>query len=170
MRRLWLLRHAKSSWDEPHLTDDERPLAARGRLAADALGRWVDQTGLRPDLVLCSSARRARETLAAVLPGLGGDVSFEVESGLYTFSAEDLLARVRELPDEVGSVLLVGHNPAIADLIARLAREGPRLDEARAKVPTGALAGLDLDVDAWRDVARGCGVLSTFVVPRELTD
>jgi phosphohistidine phosphatase len=168
MRRLWLLRHAKSSWDEPHLADHDRPLSARGRRAADAIGRWVDETEVRPDVVLCSSARRARETLAAVLPGLGGDVAVLVEAGLYTFHAEDLLARVRELPDGAASALLVGHNPAIEDLIVRLAREGNRLDEARAKVPTGTLAGLDLEIDAWRDAATGVAILTTFVIPRDL--
>lgn len=168
MRRLWLLRHAKSSWDETHLADHDRPLSPRGRRAACAIGRWVDETGIRPDVVLCSSARRARETLAAVLPGLGGEVQVHVEPGLYTFQAEDLLARVRELPDDAISAMVVGHNPAIAETIARLAREGHRLADARTKVPTGALACIDLEVDAWRDVTKDCGVLAAFVVPREL--
>jgi phosphohistidine phosphatase len=170
MRRIWVLRHAKSSWDAPHLADHDRPLSARGRRAAEAIGRWVDETGVRPDVVVCSSARRARETLAGVLPGLGGDVQVLVEAELYTFHGEDLLARVRELPDDAMSALLIGHNPAVAELIARLAREGNRLAEARAKVPTGALACLDLEIDAWRDAAKGCGVLSAFVLPRELAD
>jgi phosphohistidine phosphatase len=170
MKRLWLLRHAKSSWDDAHLADHDRPLSARGTRAAAAIGRHLDEAGVRPDIVVCSTARRARETLAGALAGLGGDVDVHVESGLYTFDAADLLTRVRALPDGAASALLVGHNPAIGSLAARLAREGPHLKELRDKYPTGALATLDLEVDAWRDVAAGCGVLTAFAVPRDLDD
>src|ERR1044071_581082 len=104
MRRLYLLRHAKSSWDDESLADHDRPLSGRGRRAADAIGRHLRAEGIEPELVLCSSAARARETLARI--GLTGDV----ERDLYGASATELLARVRELPRSLESVLMIGHN------------------------------------------------------------
>jgi phosphohistidine phosphatase len=167
MRRLWLLRHAKSSW-EGQVPDQERPLAPRGVRAAAAMGRYLDDAGVRPDVVICSTARRASETLAGVLPGLGTGVEVRFDEDAYTFSADDLLALVRALPNGATSALLVGHNPAITQLVSRLASEGRRLDEASENVPTAGLAGLDLDVASWSDVGKDSGVLATYVLPREL--
>lgn len=168
MRRLWLLRHAKSSWDDPQLTDADRPLSKRGRRAAERMRRYLDDAGVRPDAVLCSSALRARETLAAVLPGLGRELEVRIEPRLYTFSAGDLLDRLLAVPDDVRSVLLVGHNPAIEDLAESLAREGDRLPDLEQRFPTAALALLDLDVDSWSAARPGCGALEAFVTPAEL--
>jgi phosphohistidine phosphatase len=168
MRRLWLLRHAKSSWDEHGLPDHERPLAPRGRRATEAVARHLEANEIRPGLVVCSTARRARETLAGVLPALGTGLTVRFDDAVYTFDHGELLTVVREVPDDQGSVLLVGHNPALERLAAELAREGPRLADLREKYPTGALAGLDLEVDAWADAAPACARLTSFVTPREL--
>lgn len=170
MRRLWLLRHAKSSWDDPQLPDEDRPLSKRGRRAAETMRRYLDDTGVRPDAVLCSSALRARETLAAVLPGLGRELDVRIEPRLYTFSAGDLLDRILEVPDDALTVLLVGHNPAIEDLAGSLARGGDRLPDLERRFPTAALALLDLDVDSWSATRHGCGALAAFVTPAELGD
>ena len=167
--RLFLLRHAKSSWSEPGLADRERPLAKRGRRAVGLLSAHLRNAALAPDLVLCSSATRARETLAGVRDGLPAQIAVEVEDGLYAADARTLLDRLRGLPEEVGSVMLVGHNPGLEDLASDLVGDGD--PEARAsmaiKYPTGALATLAID-PAWRDLAPGRARLEAFVVPRRL--
>jgi len=168
MRRLWLVRHAKSSWDDPAMPDQDRPLSERGRRAAAALAEHCRDVGVRPDLVLCSSAVRARETLAGILPGLGTALRVSIEDELYTFEARDVLVRLRSVPDDAGAVLLVGHNPAIGVLAGRLAGGGDALERLVAKYPTGALATLDLDVATWAEVAAGCGYLVSFLTPADL--
>jgi len=167
VKRLVLLRHAKSSWDDPTLRDRDRPLAPRGRKAAKRMGRWARKHDLRPQLVVCSSAVRARETLTRMLPSLGEpDVWIEVT--LYAASAETLLARVRSLPDEVDDAMLVGHNPGLMDLVMLLAGPGPQRDRASVNVPTGALVVLETGVTRWSSVSAGTASLTTFVVPRDL--
>lgn len=115
-RQLFLLRHAKSSWDEPSLADHDRPLAPRGRKAAKRIGAHVRREQIRVALVLCSSARRARETLDLVAPP--GEVRIERE--LYGATSAELLERVRRVPDDVDAVMLIGHEPAIRDLAVGL--------------------------------------------------
>jgi phosphohistidine phosphatase len=129
MRRLYLLRHAKSSWEDAGLADHDRPLAPRGRRAAKAIGRYLRDSGIEPQLVLCSSARRAQETLERA--GLAG----RVEPELYGASADALLARLRHISPEVRSVMLIGHNPGVQQLALLLARPGPKLDELAVKFP-----------------------------------
>jgi phosphohistidine phosphatase len=162
VKRLWILRHAKSSWDYPGLADHDRPLAPRGRKAGKRIARWADANGVRPDLVLCSSAARAQATLELVRPGLG-DPAVVVESGVYQAGATELVARLSVIDDDVTGVLVLGHNPAMLDLAARLAPPGPDA------FPTGALACLSLEVESWNGLRSGCGRLDDLVVPRSLT-
>jgi len=166
--RLWLLRHAKSSWDDPGIGDVERPLAPRGARAADRMRDYFDAEGIRPDLVLCSSALRTRETLGRVLPGLGPELTVRIEPSVYSFEADQLLDRLRELPANVGSVMLLGHNPAMQELASLLAARGDRLDELRKGFPTAALAELDVPVGSWDELTPGSARLERFIVPREL--
>jgi phosphohistidine phosphatase len=168
MKRLSLLRHAKSAWDDPTLGDRERPLAPRGRKAAKRVARWAEEHGVRPQLVVCSDATRAQQTLQRVLPALG-EPAVSFDSTLYGAAAGTLLARVRALPDEVEDAMLVGHNPGLMDLVLLLAAPGPLRERASGNVPTGALARLEADVERWADVAPGEARLTEFVVPRELT-
>jgi phosphohistidine phosphatase len=165
VKRLYLLRHAKSSWKDATLADHDRPLAGRGRRAATAIGRRMRAEGVEPQLVLCSTARRARETLARIEPALGRG-AVKVERQLYGAGAEDLLARLRRLPDDVESVLVIGHNPGLEELARDLAGSGS--DALGAKYPTGALATLELAVESWRALDRGGGELIGFVRPRDL--
>jgi phosphohistidine phosphatase len=168
VKRLYLLRHAKSAWDDPALRDRDRPLAPRGRKAAKRVGRWARKHGIRPQLVVCSNALRARQTLQRVLPGLG-EPTVWIEVTLYAAAAETLLARVRALPEEVDAAMLVGHNPGLMDLVLTLAEPGRLRERASVNVPTGALAVLDVDVRRWADVSPGSASLTTFVAPRDLT-
>jgi phosphohistidine phosphatase len=167
MRRLYLLRHAKSSWDDESLRDRDRPLAPRGRRATKRIARWARKHDVRPQLVVCSSAVRARETLQGVLPGLG-DPDVWIELALYAASAETLLERGRALPDEAEEAMFVGHNPGLADLLLLLAQPGELRRRAETKMPTGALATLDADVERWADLEPGAARVVSFVVPRQL--
>jgi phosphohistidine phosphatase len=166
-RRLHLLRHAKSSWDDSTLADAERPLAPRGRKAAKRIAGWAAGHDVRPQVVACSSAVRARQTLQRVLPGLGQPEVWTEES-LYAASAETLLARIQALPDEVEEAMLIGHNPGLQELVLLLAERGELRDRAAAKLPTGALATLEADVRGWANIEPGQMRLSSFVVPRDL--
>jgi phosphohistidine phosphatase len=167
VRRLYLLRHAKSSWDDDTLRDRDRPLAPRGRRATKRIARWARKHDVRPQLVVSSSAVRARETLQGVLPGLGQpEVWFEV--ALYAASAETLLGRVRALPDEAEQAMFVGHNPGLGDLLLLLAGPGDLRKRAETKLPTGALATLEADVERWADLEPGGARVVSLVVPRQL--
>lgn len=160
-KRLLLLRHAKSSWDDPGLTDHDRPLSPRGRRAAARIGRHLSDHGVPVTLVLCSSARRARETLERVAP----PGAVEIEPRLYGASAAELLARLRRLPEAQAVVMLIGHSPAIEELAAALATGPDPL--AGRKFPTGGLATLTW-AGTWSDLGPGKAALASFVVPREL--
>jgi phosphohistidine phosphatase len=160
-KRLLLLRHAKSSWDDPAMADRDRPLASRGHTAAKRMGARLrtDQTPV--DLVLCSSARRARETVDLVAP----PGKIEIEDGLYGASAGELLQRLRQVDDEVTSVMVVGHNPAMQELAVKLLPDADH--ETIGKFPTGALATLNLS-GSWSSLAAARAELVTFLRPREL--
>jgi phosphohistidine phosphatase len=168
-RTLLLLRHAKSSWDDPGLDDHDRPLAPRGRRASKLIAAHLRQQGIAPALVLCSSSARTRETLARIAPALGEDVETLIEPALYTASAGDLARRLRKVQSEVPSVMLIGHQPALQDLALSLAGHGRELQRLRGKFPTAALATLRLPGD-WRELAPGVAEAVAFVKPRELED
>lgn len=162
-KRLFLLRHAKSSWDQPGMADHDRPLARRGRRAAGLIARHLQSEGISPSLVLCSSARRTRETLELARPG--GEVRIERE--LYGAAKDELLDRLRRVPDTVESVMLIGHNPAVQDVALDLAAGGARLTDVKRKYPTGALASLTL-AGRWDELRPGGAELAAFVTPKEL--
>jgi phosphohistidine phosphatase len=122
---------------------------------------------VRPQLVLSSDARRARETLEGALPGLGAP-DVQIEEGLYAASAAALVERLRSLPDDVNEAMLVGHNPGLADALLLLAEPGELRERARAKVPTGALATLEAELVSWSELEPGCARLVAYVVPREI--
>ena len=169
MKHLYLLRHAKSSWDDASLADHDRPLSQRGRGAARKVAGYVQETGIRPELVLSSPSRRTRETLELVEPALAeAEVRFEPE--LYGASEAALLATLHGLPDDVESVLLLGHNPGMQQLAVALTGRGDAdlVQRLRTKMPTAALAALTLPVDMWDEVTVGKGELVSYVVPREL--
>ena len=166
MRTVHLLRHAKSSWDEAELADRERPLAPRGRRDAARMADQLAELDAPPNLVLCSSAVRTQQTLELVRPALG-QAAVEVSDDLYGADAGHLLARLGELPDEIGSVLVIGHNPGMQDLALELAAGGAQRPQLEAKFPTCALATLEFQ-GRWGDLAAGACQLTGFVVPREL--
>jgi phosphohistidine phosphatase len=174
MRELLVLRHAKSSRDDPTLDDHERPLAKRGERDAKAIGAHIQRQGLAPKLVLCSSARRARDTFALIAPFLPADHEMRIERALYLASARALLKRLQAVGNAVPSLMLVGHNPGLEELVLQLARKDGEDGEKAArlaieeKFPTGALAVLRFAVRRWSSVATGKGELVSLVRPRDL--
>ncbi|MDY7103576.1 MAG: histidine phosphatase family protein [Actinomycetota bacterium] len=169
MRKLLLLRHAKSSWDDTSLDDHDRPLAARGRRATVAIAGHLAALGRPPDLVLCSTARRTVETWKRIAPALGPGGAVELDERIYAAGAVQLLRRLREVGDESSRVLLIGHNPAIEDLTLTLVGSGDTRLRRRVakKYPTGALATMCFD-GTWADLRGGAGELTAFVRPKDL--
>lgn len=170
MKTVYLLRHAKSSWDQPALDDFRRPLAPRGRKAAPRMGRFMAIEGLVPDRVLCSGATRARETWDLVYDAFGVPVAVEILDEIYHGSPGTILELIQRLPKHEESVLLIGHNPAFEDLAHQLAGTGKEeaLRQMAAKFPTAALAILDFPVPTWREVGPGNGALRDFIRPKAL--
>ena len=170
MLRLMLLRHAKSSWDDPDVADFDRALNSRGQTAAPAMGAFMAERGLFPARILCSAARRARETLALLLPHLSGDIDICIAERLYHSDAPGYLTAVREFGGTDLSVLLIGHNPAMEDLAHVLAPVGDAagLAAMKAKYPTCGLAVINFNLPHWRDTGPGEGRLIAFHTPKSI--
>ncbi|QPC45086.1 histidine phosphatase family protein [Kaustia mangrovi] len=171
MLRLLLLRHAKSSWDNPALDDRDRPLNGRGEKAAPLMGRYMRENGHAPRLALCSPAIRARQTLDLVVPQLDAAPPIHIDDRLYDFGdGTSPLAALRGEGGTASPILVVGHNPSLETLADALAGDGARaaLKAMRRKFPTGALAVIDFDADDWADIAPGAGTLVSFTRPKDL--
>lgn len=169
MRRLMLLRHAKSDWSD-RVTDFERPLAKRGEKAAPMMGAYMAAEHLVPDCAMVSPARRARDTWALVAPAFRETVKQVTEPRLYEAEPEDILAAVRGTKTAVKTLMVVGHNPGFEDLAVELIGHGDRYAFARLKqkFPTAALAVIDFAVNDWGQVKPHDGRLDRFVTPRML--
>ena len=161
MKRLTILRHAKSSWDDPALDDFNRPLNERGWKAARRMGRELDERGLKFDLVLSSTAARARETIDGVLEGYDLAAPITFEPRLYLATETALLEIVGALDEKVKAPLIVGHNPGLQLLIAGLTR-------VELKFPTAALAVINLPARRWAEVEPGSGEIVELILPKEL--
>jgi phosphohistidine phosphatase len=171
MLTLSLLRHAKSSWADPARQDFDRPLNQRGRDAAPRMGAFMRRHDIAPQLVLCSPAVRARQTLELVLPHLPHPPAVLYEDALYLAAAPTLIKRVRGL-DAAGAAhaMVVGHDPGLQRAAVRLAGSGePELLAAlAAKLPTAGLAVIVFDAGTWADVRAGAGRLALFMTPKRL--
>lgn len=171
VKTILLLRHAKSAWSNAELADHDRPLNRRGERAAVAMAEWLAAKGPRPDLILCSTAARTRQTLAPLAKRLADPAPpISLEKGLYLASEGALLARLQKLSDEIGVVLLIGHNDGIGLLANALAGHGKASSRSslQEKFPTGALAVLKAPASHWRELALGSADLKAFVRPRDL--
>jgi phosphohistidine phosphatase len=167
-RRLMLLRHAKSDW--PDVPDHDRPLAKRGRRDAPRIGRWLRDRGYVPDAVVCSDARRTRQTWKLVAPELGGSPSVSFEPRAYDASALTLLYLARELPGQCRAALLIGHNPGISDLATCLARRPAGDSSAEPPellLPTAGVAVFHFAGD-WPGLGPGQARLLDLIVPADL--
>ena len=167
-RTVYLLRHAKSSWDDPALDDIDRPLAPRGERAARAMARHLALAGVAPSIVLCSPARRTRETVDLVRSGLPGTTEVRIEDALYGAGPAEVLRMLRRLPDDAPIVMVVGHNPEMQEVALTLGGGGPARRRIAARYPTGALCELVFPVETWGAVAAGVAEVTAFVTPKDL--
>lgn len=171
MLTLSILRHAKSSWDDPSHKDFDRPLSERGEDAAPRMGAYMAAQGLAPELVLCSPAVRARQTLDLVLPHLAGDPTVVYEDNFYLAAPSVMLARVRKVEAKVRHVLIVGHDPGMQGLALELAGSGDAeaLQSLGRKFPTGALAVIRFNARDWSKIRPAKGRLELFATPKTLS-
>jgi phosphohistidine phosphatase len=170
MLTLSLFRHAKSSWISPSLPDQDRPLNARGTADAPIMGRAIAKHGIDPSLVLCSSARRTRDTLVLVLPELRVEPRVLYEDVLYHASASEMLRILRGVSAETKSVMLVGHNPEIHALALDLIGNGPQDLKMRLleKLPTTGFVLITFPFSSWDQLTVNSGELKLFLTPKIL--
>lgn len=170
MKTIYLLRHAKSSWKNPTLADFDRPLNKRGKSAAKIMAAHLADRKLKPDLILCSAAKRTVSTLKSVRSQLGTDLPAIVDEAFYHAGVGEMVRNLRALDDDVGSVLLIGHNPGMEDLAHFLVGGGDEEAYSRMviKFPTAALAVFHADITDWKKIERDGAKLISFVCPRDL--
>jgi len=163
MKTLLILRHAKSSWANAGLPDHDRPLNDRGKRDAPRMGQLIEQQGLVPDMIVCSTALRARKTASKVAKACGYRGRIEEVQTLYHAYPDDCIQYLRGLSDQYESVLLVGHNPCLEDLVQVISGQYERM-------PTAALAHLVLGIERWADMpSRGAGRLVEVWRPKEIS-
>jgi phosphohistidine phosphatase len=170
MRRLILIRHAKSDWSVAGLADHDRELAPRGSDSAAKIGAYMARHGLVPDLVLCSTAARARRTWGLIAKAFADPPRVHDEDRLYEVGSNAMLELVRPTGPEIHGLAIVGHNPGLRDLAELLIASGDIEARQRLleKFPTGGLAVIDFPVDEWRKLHAKSGRLDRFVTPRSL--
>jgi phosphohistidine phosphatase len=161
LKHLFILRHAKSRWDQPHLADFDRPLNERGLNAAPFMGEFIAKQKIVPDVFLSSPAKRAMQTAQLVKDSSGLNAPLRFDDRIYEASPLSLLQVISEVEDPISSIMLIGHNPGIEGMIRILTGQSEAM-------PTAALALIDLDIRKWPDVCDGCGILSAVYRPREL--
>lgn len=164
-KRLILTRHAKSSWDDPLVPDHDRPLNERGKAAAADLGQWLASRGYVPEEVLCSDAERTRKTWSGIAPALPGTPILAIKPALYHAGPDVMLAVLRHATAD--TVMMIGHNPGIAEFAERLVAQAP-LNVEFQRFPTGATLVVDFTFSSWEEAAYGSGIALDFIVPREL--
>jgi phosphohistidine phosphatase len=169
MRRLLLLRHAKSDWPDG-IDDKLRPLAERGRGDAPEMGRAIAKLALVPDLAMVSAALRTRQTWDLVSPQFGRDVPARIEEGLYAASERTMLNFVRTASDDAETLIIVGHNPGTERLARSFAKSGDAgaIRRVEKKYPTCGLAVIELPIGRWKDAAPPAGRLEMFLTPKTL--
>ena len=165
MKRLILTRHAKSSWDNPATPDHDRPLNERGRAAAAELGVWLASRGYVPGEVLCSDSLRTRKTWAGLAAALPGTPVLHLKPALYHAGPDVMLAVLRHATADC--VMMIGHNPGIAEFAGRLVARPPVSSEF-SRYPTGATLVCDFNAEGWAEVGFGAAVTVDFIVPREV--
>jgi len=164
-KRLILTRHAKSSWDDPMTPDHDRPLNERGKAAAADLGDWLASRGYVPDEVLCSDALRTRKTWSGIAPVLPATPVLTLKPALYHAGPDVMLAVLRHATGDC--VMMIGHNPGIAEFAARIVAQPPH-NPAFRHYPTGATLVASFEIDDWSALGFGMGAARDFIVPREL--
>lgn len=161
MKTLYLLRHAKSSWDNPGLSDINRPLSNRGKRALKFMAQAGILLGKEEVPIWSSPAERARTTIEGIIEHASSPVEVNIDDRLYTFSASTLLEWLAGQSDKLEAVMIVGHNPAMEELVSYITAK--EID----KYPTGAYACLSLNINSWADITPGCGSQDDFIRPKK---
>lgn len=172
MKTLTILRHAKSGWDAPVERDFDRPINARGKRGAELIGQYLKRQGLPVDRIVASPAVRVTETLDLFQPAAGLDaIEPHWDRRIYLASAATLIDVIRDTGRDADDLLIAGHNPGLEDLILMLVPDSAD-DELRAaveeKLPTSAMARLELDIADWHDLDVGQAKMTLFIRPRDL--
>ncbi len=170
MLTLTLFRHAKSSWDFPSLDDFNRPLNERGEKAAPRMAAFLAEKNLVPDLVLCSSSQRTRQTLDLALPAWKPKPKIDYSEALYHATAPTMLAILRDAPAKAKRVMIIGHNPGMESFATQLIGSGDKTDRLAiaTKFPTAGAAVITFDVKSWADIKPASGKLEFFATPKQL--
>ena len=170
MKQLAMMRHAKSDWGHPGLTDFDRPLNKRGRKAARAIGKALRHREITFDEVVSSPAQRAKETVERLADGLKYQPKVRFEPAMYLPSTSTLTNVIHALPDDLATIMIVGHNPGFHDLVLRLTREdgdGHR-QRIEGNFPTAAFSLISFPVERWADIEPAIGEIRELILPREL--
>jgi phosphohistidine phosphatase len=171
MKRLTLLRHAKSDWDDPVPRDFDRPLNRRGEKAALLIGQYARAKKMRFDHLVASPAVRVAQTLETFFEGYGQSVETQWDRRIYLASAPTLIDVIRDLPEKIDSALMAGHNPGLEELILDLVPDdglNPIRDDVEIKFPTASLLVMNLAIDRWTQAGEGTATLVSFTRPRDL--
>jgi len=170
MLTLTLFRHAKSSWDFPELEDFDRPLAPRGRKAAPRMAAFLAEQALVPEHIVCSAARRTRETLDLALPAWDGPPRVDYAHAVYMADTNTLLAILHDIPDDARRAMIIGHNPGLESFALKLIGRGDKKMRyaLASKFPTAAVAVIEFEATRWAEINPGSGRLVTFMAPKRL--
>lgn len=161
MKTVLLMRHGKSDWGADFDSDHERPLAPRGLRAAESMGGFLTSIGEIPDRLIASSAIRARDTARLAAQAGGWSCSLSLAENLYGATVDTVLQLIRQQPDSISRLLLVGHQPTLSEVVIELSG-------ANTRFPTAAAARIDLPIESWADAGPGQGVMVWFLGPRLL--
>jgi len=166
MKFLYLLRHAKSSWNDPDLNDHDRPLSKRGQQAAKTMAKYLSRAETKPDLVICSTATRAKQTLDPIVKAVNpSEIIFERK--IFLGAQQELWEQLWSIPKGTKSVLLIGHNPALQNFALELAQTENPLPFAGNKFPTGAMARFRFR-GAWKALEPHAAELISFITPKTI--
>ena len=170
MKTVILMRHAKSAWDSPELADIDRPVAPRGIAAGEKMAAWLKKHMLNPQLIMCSTARRARDTLELIRPALPKTVKTRLMQELYMALPRELLTCLAKAPGGLDEVMVIGHNPGLHDFASWVIGTGEKkaVSDLRKKFPTAAIAVITFDTPNWSSLDGEAGTLKTFVTPKAL--
>ncbi|MDA1027911.1 MAG: histidine phosphatase family protein [Bacteroidetes bacterium] len=164
MKSIYLLRHAKSDWSTPFGNDHDRKLNDRGIASAGVIGRHLSSAVKPPQLILCSTARRTRETIELLTSASNWKAPVSFDAGIYDASTEDIFSRIRLVPETIDIVMIVGHQPTTGAVASLL------LDGTPVEIPTCAFLYLEAKVDNWFTIGKGCATLKHYAIPRDFME
>lgn len=163
MKKVYIIRHAKSSWSDLSLDDFDRPLKKRGKEDIKVISKWLKKRGIKPDIVISSPAKRAKKTLKTLEEILNIDKDvIKFDKGIYEAHVQYLVDMLSKLDDRYGSVFIIGHNPSLNELAEHLS------DTIITNIPTSGVVAIELDIDKWNEIKNKKGKILFFIYPKKL--